>query len=212
MEHALLVAEDDFRGADVDESLQAIVADDDAAIEVVQVGGGKASTIQRNERPKLRRDDGHHLDDHPLGSVAPLRCSERLDDLQPLQGFVFALLRGIGHGLMTQVVRERVQIDTRQEVVDGLGTDLGDELVRVGVFQHLVVLRQGVDDVQVFLFGEEVHVFRIFSHTRLNDYVALVIDDRIQLLRRQAKQVADLVGQRPEVPNVSDGHDELDVP
>jgi len=43
------------------------------------------------------------------------RRRDRLDDLQPLQGFVFALLRGIGHGLMTQAVRERAQTDARQE-------------------------------------------------------------------------------------------------
>ena len=72
LEHALLVAEDDFRGADVDEPFETVVADDDTTIEVVQVGGGKASTIERNERTQLGRNDGHDFDDHPLRTVAPL--------------------------------------------------------------------------------------------------------------------------------------------
>ena len=72
LEHALLVAEDDFRGADVDEPFETVVADDDTTIEVVQVGGGEASTIERNERTQLGRNDGHDFDDHPLRTVAPL--------------------------------------------------------------------------------------------------------------------------------------------
>ena len=111
--------------------------------------------------------------------------------------------------MVAQVVREGVEIDARQEVIDRLGADLGDELVRVRILKHLVFLRQGVEDVQIFLFGEEVHIIHIFSLTGLDNYVTLIVDDRIQLLGWQAKQVADLVGQRAEIPNVSHGNDEL---
>src|SRR5262249_48251114 len=54
LEHALLVAQDDFRRAMKDELLEAVVAVDDAAIEIVQVGGGEAATVERNERTKIR--------------------------------------------------------------------------------------------------------------------------------------------------------------
>ena len=212
MKHALLVAEDDFRGAYVDESLEAVVADDDATVEVVEVGGGEASAVEGYEGAEFGRDDGHDLDDHPFGAVASFGGTEGFDDLQTLEGFVFTLLRGVGHGVVPQVVGELVEVDPDEEVVDGFGADFGDEFVRVGVLQHLVVFGQAVEDVEVFLFGEEVHVLDVFGDAGLDDDVAFVVNDRVELLRRQAEQVADLVGQGSEVPNVCDGDDELYVP
>ena len=56
LQHALLVADDDVRRAELDQALQAVVAVDDAAIEVVEVGRGEAAAVQRDERAKVRRD------------------------------------------------------------------------------------------------------------------------------------------------------------
>ena len=39
---------------------------------------------------------------------------------------------------MSLLVGEFVEIETLEQVVDGLGTHLGDELVGVGVFEILV--------------------------------------------------------------------------
>src|SRR5713226_6646354 len=48
LKHALFIAHDDIRGAQLHELLQAVVAVDDAAIEVVQIGSGEAATVQRH--------------------------------------------------------------------------------------------------------------------------------------------------------------------
>src|SRR5207342_1634928 len=54
LQHALLVPEDDLRRAMHDELLQAVVAVDDATIEIVQIRGCKATAVQRHERTKIR--------------------------------------------------------------------------------------------------------------------------------------------------------------
>src|SRR5690606_8679224 len=56
LQHALFVAHDDVRRAQLNEALQAVVAVDDAAIEVVEVGGGEAAAIERHQRAQLGRD------------------------------------------------------------------------------------------------------------------------------------------------------------
>ncbi len=67
LQHALLVAHDDVRRAQLDQPLQAVVAVDDAAVEIVQVGGGEAAAVERHQRAQLRRD--HR--DRPPGSSTP---------------------------------------------------------------------------------------------------------------------------------------------
>ena len=82
LQHALLVVDDDLRRAEVEQPLEAVVPVDHAAVEVVQVGGGEAATVELHHRAQLRRDHRHGLEDHPLRLV--LGLDERLDDLQPL--------------------------------------------------------------------------------------------------------------------------------
>ena len=82
LQHPLLVAHDDVGRAQLDQPLEAVVAVDDPAIEIVEVRGGEAAAIQRHQRAQFRRDhraDRHH---HPFRAVAGFE--ERLDDLEPL--------------------------------------------------------------------------------------------------------------------------------
>ena len=71
LEHALLVAHDDFRRAQLEELLQPVVPVDDAAVEVVQVGGREAAAVQGHEGPQLRRDDRDDVEDHPVRAGGP---------------------------------------------------------------------------------------------------------------------------------------------
>jgi hypothetical protein len=57
LEHPLFVADDDLRGLELEEVLEAVVAVDDAAVEVVQVGGGEAAAFERDEGAEVRGDD-----------------------------------------------------------------------------------------------------------------------------------------------------------
>ena len=212
LKHTLFVAQNDFGGLDFQESLQAVVADKHAAIEVVEVGSGETAAIEGHERTQFGRRDRNDLHDHPLGTVAVLAGAERLYDLQALQGFGLALHGGVGIGTGAQFVGKVVEIDAREEVVDGLCTHLGDELVGVGIFEILVVLGQTLEDFEVFVLGEQVvHGKLVAEHAGLDHHVALIINNGVELLGGDAEEVAHLIGQGTEIPDVCHGHNELDV-
>ena len=82
LKHALLVADDDVGRAQLHQPLQAVVAVDDAAVEVVEVRGREAAAVERHERAQVRRDDRNFGQDHPFRLVAGMH--EGLDDLQAL--------------------------------------------------------------------------------------------------------------------------------
>src|SRR5262249_7940418 len=89
LQHALLVAQNDFWSADLDQLLQAVVAVDHTPVEIVEIGRGEAAALERHERTEIGRQHGHDLEDHPLGAVAAL--AEGLDDAQALQDVLLAL-------------------------------------------------------------------------------------------------------------------------
>ena len=66
LQHALLVAHDDVGRAQLDQALQAVVAVDDAAIEIVEVRGREAAAVERHQRAQFGRDHRHHVEDHPF--------------------------------------------------------------------------------------------------------------------------------------------------
>ena len=70
LKHALLVADDDVGRAQLDQPLQTVVAVDDAAIEVVEVGGREAAAVERHQRAQIGRDHRHDREDHPFRLVA----------------------------------------------------------------------------------------------------------------------------------------------
>src|SRR5690606_11759773 len=55
LQHALLVAHDDVGRVELQQAAQAVVAVDDAAVQVVEVGGREAATVQRHQRTQVRR-------------------------------------------------------------------------------------------------------------------------------------------------------------
>ena len=55
LQHAFLVADDDVRGREFQQSLEPVVAVDHPAIEVVEVGGGEAPAVQWHQRPQIGR-------------------------------------------------------------------------------------------------------------------------------------------------------------
>ena len=95
LQHALLVVDDDLRRAEVEQPLQAVVAVDHAAVQVVEVGGGEAATVELDHRAQLRRDHRHDVEDHRLRVVEPAAVLvapvERGDDLEALDGLLLAL-------------------------------------------------------------------------------------------------------------------------
>ncbi len=67
LQHPLLVVDDDLGRAEVEESLEAVVAVDDATVEVVEVRGREAATVELHHRAQVRRDDRDRVEDHADG-------------------------------------------------------------------------------------------------------------------------------------------------
>ncbi len=104
LEHALFVAHDHVGSMQLDQLLEAVVAVDYAAIQVVEIGGGEPAAIQRDQWTQFRRNDRDHVQDHPLRLVAGL--AEALDDAQALGVLELLLLRNLGLHLLADFEAE----------------------------------------------------------------------------------------------------------
>ena len=91
LQHALFVLDDDLGRVQLEQPLEAVVAVDDAAVEIVEIGRGEAAAVELHHRAQFGRDDRHGGEDHPLGLVA--RGEERFDDFEALDR-LDALLAG----------------------------------------------------------------------------------------------------------------------
>ena len=138
LKHALLVAHDDVGRAELEQLLEAVVAVDDAAIEIVEIRRREAAAVERNERTQLRRNDRDHVEDHPVRTMA--RLAEGVDDLESLGGLQLFDLRGLGAHDQAQLVAELFDVHTAKQLFDRLGAHLGDEDVAVLAAQLAIAL------------------------------------------------------------------------
>jgi len=150
LQHTLLVAENHLGGLDFHQSLQTVVTDDDATIEVIEVGGGETATIQRHQRTQLGRDDRNNLEDHPFGIVHGRGATESLYNLKTLQSLGLAHLAGIVVGTVAKLIAQGIEVEVFEQVKHSLGTHLGNELVRIAVIEQVVVgIQAVVDNIEV---------------------------------------------------------------
>ena len=91
-----------------------------------------------------------------------------------IQGLVLALLRRVGIGTVAQFVGKGVEIQFLQQLVDSLGTHLGNELIGVGVLKIIVILRQLiVENIVILVLGEQVVLARTQQRLALGIGAAL---------------------------------------
>jgi hypothetical protein len=109
LQHALFVVDDDVGRLQLHQIPQTIVAVDDAAIEIVEIGGREAAALERHERAQVRRDDGQHFEHHPLGTG--FRVDEAANDLEALGELLLDLLRARGAHLLVQFRNGRLHVD-----------------------------------------------------------------------------------------------------
>ena len=191
---------------DLDQSLQTVVADDDTAIQVVQIRAGKTTAIQWHKRAQFRRNDGQILYDHPFRFV-----------FQVLIRFAETFYHTPGASRLLPYAAERfriclvaksschfVQVDPAQHGMHRRCSHVSNELVRIVVIQHLVLLTQSIQDVKIFFFRDQIMGVILFSSplmvipfkgSRLDHTETLVINYGVQFLGRHTKQISDLVGQ-----------------
>ena len=145
MQHALFVVDDDLGRTEVEQPLESVVAVDDPAVEVVQIGGGESAAVQLHHGAQFRGDDRDGVQDHgpgivdaPAVLVAPV---ERRHDLQPLDGLLLPLLGelllALGRiELLAELALLLVQVDAVDKRGDDRGTHASGEQFAIAVF-HL---------------------------------------------------------------------------
>ena len=196
LEHALFIADDDVRGAELHQTLEAVVAVDDPAIQVVEVGGGKAAAVQLDHGAQLRGDHRQHVDNHPLRLVAGQ--AEGVHHLQALH-HPGLLLAGDGFQLRVELGAELLQVDLLQQLLHGLGAHAGVEIV-------LILLPH----VAVFLFGQQL-IAQQGSLAGIGDDIRREVQDLLQDPGADVQQQAHPGGDALEIPDMADGGGQLDV-
>ena len=124
LEHAFLVADNNFRRADIYQVAQPVVAVDDPAVQVIEVAGGEPTTVQLDHRTQVGRQDGQHRKNHPLGAVAAV--AKGFDDPQLLAG-LFPALSGRRLRFLQKLVADIIEFDTFNNLKNRLGTHAGLE-------------------------------------------------------------------------------------
>ena len=198
LQHTLLVADDDVRRTQLHQTLQAIVAVDDAAIQIVEIGSRKAAAIERHQWAQVRRNHRHHRHDHPFGLVA--RIAECFDDLQALR---ILLVLDLGFSLRhvdPELCLELFKLKTFQKFTDRFSTDHGGEAV-LAVF----VLR-----LQIFIFGQQLAILER-GQTRLENDVIFKIQNPLEIFQRHVEQQTDAARQRLQEPDVRNGCGQLNM-
>src|SRR5215475_10960086 len=197
LQHAFLIANDHIGRMELDEFFQPVVAVDDAAIQIVQVRGRKASAIQRHERPQFRRNHRNDIKDHPFRLVTGF--DECFDNLETLRKLDLLLLRVLVLHLRAEFLRQLVDIHTLQKFLDRFRAHHGDELA--GVF--LLKLAE-------FLFREKL-AFLQRRLTRIDGHVSFEVQNALELAQRHIEQVPDTARQALEEPDMRARTGQLDM-
>src|SRR5581483_4457028 len=190
LQHALFVAHDYFRGVQVHQFLQAVVAVDHAPIQVVQIGGCKAATIERNERTQLRRNDRNYIQNHPVWLITAL--AESLDHFQAL-GVLQALLhRALVLHFFAKLDREALNFHALEQFLNGFRAHHGFKTSGAILLVKLAELRFILD---YFAFFDR-------SVARFDHDVGFEVQNRLKIAQRDIEQVTDTAGQAFEEPHV----------
>ena len=196
LKHALLIAHDDVRRVELLESLQAVVAVDDAAVQIVQVGGREAAAVELDHRADLGRDDRQNVDYHPLGAIAAR--TECLDDLETLDELGLLLAAG-GLELLTQLLCELVAVDLGEQLLDGFCADTGLKIVLI-LFAHVAVLT----------LGEDLAALKR-SEAGVDNYIVCKVQDLLEHSRGKVEHKTHAAGYALEVPDMGDRGGKVDM-
>ena len=196
LQHALFVADDDVRRLQLDQSLQTVVAVDDAAVEVVEVRGREAAAVELDHRTQLGRDDGQHVHDHPRRVVAG--NAEGLDHFEALDDAQLLLARSVLQ-LGLELLGKLIEVDLLQQLLDGFGAHAGLEVVLI-LFAH----------VAVFFFGQDL-VLGQRAVAGIGDDVAGEVQDLFEDAGADIEEQTHAGRDALEIPDVAAGRGELDM-
>ena len=188
LQHALFVAHNDVGRAQLQQALKAVVAVDDAAVQIVQIACGKAAAVQLHHGADVGRDDGDNVHNHPLGPVA--RHAECLHHLKALEKAHALLAAGVFH-LIMKLGAQCVQIYFCQQLLNGLGAHGRLEFVLIALAH-----------VAVFLLAQKL-LFLQRRHAGVRHNVGGEIQHLFQKAGREVQHEADAAGDALEIPDMA---------
>src|SRR3990167_1897546 len=197
LQHALFVAHDDVRCGQIEQALEAVVTVDHTAIQIVQIRGREAATVERNQRTQVWRKNRQNGQHHPLGQVAG--AEEGFHQLQALGQLLDLGFRVGLRNFFAQTANLVLQVDRVQQLANGFGTHAGVEVVTelFEGFEVLLVVQQ-----LAFLKG---------GHARIDNDVALEVEHALDITQGHVHQQADTARQRLEEPDVGNRRSQFDV-
>ncbi len=198
LQHAALVPDDDLRSVELEQALQAVVAVDDAAVEIVEIAGREAAAVERDERAEIRRQDRDHRQHHPLRAVAAL--AEGLDHLEALRVLLALRLAGGRLHLLAQLLGELVHVEALQH--------LEHRLAAHARLEGLVAVL--LEELGVTILRQELAALERRAST-VDDHVGLAVEDLLEILERDVEHVADARRQALQEPDVRDRRGQVDV-
>src|SRR5712692_5249485 len=197
LQHALLVAHDDFRSFELQQPLQTIISINYAAVEIVQIRGRKTTAIHRHQRAQLGRQHRQHLHDHPVG--LDVRLLEALEHLEALGDLLDLGIRRGRLELLAQLVERLVEVERAQQGADPLGAHRCGEVVA-----------ELLDLGEVVVLGEELAALER-REAGVGDDIGLEIQHALDVAQRHVEHQAQARGQRLQEPDVRHRARELDM-
>ena len=140
LQHAFFVADDDIRSTEIQETLQTIVAVDDAAIKIVQIARRKTSAVELNHGAQLGRNDGDNVENHPGRLVAGF--AERLYDFQAANRTDLALSADFAQ-VLSQFLVHLIEIEFHEKFLHSFSSHANAEGAAIlGTVVAVFTLRQ----------------------------------------------------------------------
>ena len=199
LQHALLVADDDVGSLNLDETLQAVVAVDHAAIEIIEIGGRETAAVERHRGAADRVES--------LALAVKIIHSGLLPDW--MKASMILSLRISFLGFSSEVVvaiswRRSSAIFGKSRLIRNLANGLGADEGGEGI---LAILLLGTQHI---VLGEELILLQR-REAGLDDDVVLEIENALDVLQRHVEQEPDARRQGLQEPDMGDGSRELDM-
>ena len=200
MQHALLIAHNNFWRVEIHQLLQTIIAVDDAAIKIVQIAGGEISAFQHDKRTKVRWNHWNNIKHHPLWII--LAAADLLNKLQALGQIFLALLAFGLFKFLAKLNTELIQIQLAigKQFTNGVGAHHGGETAGA----MLVLLAAAL------IFREHLLEFKI-GRAWIGDDVILEVHNLLKIAGLHFKKIAKSAWHGLEEPNVNNWRGQINV-
>ena len=201
LQHPLLVADDDLGRVEVEQLLEAVVAVDQAPVEVVQVAGGEVAGVEQHQRAQVRRDDRDHVEDHPLRACCPSRAASRRCCSRLMMSFCCCLER-VALELLAQLARAAAARSSRRRIFATASAPMSASN------SDAVLLARD------WRYSSSVSSCSCLERrvAGVDDDVVLEVDHPLEVRGLACRAGAEPRGHRLEEPDVRDRRGQVDVP